>query len=61
MSVRVVIADDSLLIREGLEQMLANEPEIELVASCADVDELLDAVGAATWTSSSPTSACRRR
>jgi DNA-binding NarL/FixJ family response regulator len=44
MAVRVALADDSLLIREGIEQMLASEPEIELVASCADVDELLDAV-----------------
>jgi DNA-binding NarL/FixJ family response regulator len=44
MPVRVALADDSLLIREGIEQMLASEPEIELVASCADVDELLDAV-----------------
>jgi|SRR3954447_20307475 DNA-binding NarL/FixJ family response regulator len=45
MLVRVALADDSLLIREGLEQMLAGEPEIQLVASCADADELLDAVG----------------
>jgi DNA-binding NarL/FixJ family response regulator len=44
MPMRVVIADDSLLIREGISQVLATEPEIELVASCADVDELLDAI-----------------
>jgi DNA-binding NarL/FixJ family response regulator len=44
MPVRVALADDSLLIREGIEQLLASEPEIELVASCADVDELLAAV-----------------
>jgi DNA-binding NarL/FixJ family response regulator len=42
--VRVALADDSLLIREGVEQILAKEPEIVLVASCADVDELLDEV-----------------
>jgi DNA-binding NarL/FixJ family response regulator len=46
MSVRVALADDSLLIREGLEQILAGEPEIDLVASFADVDELLDEVTA---------------
>jgi DNA-binding NarL/FixJ family response regulator len=46
MTVRVALADDSLLIRAGLEQILAGEPEIDLVASCADVDELLDAVSA---------------
>jgi DNA-binding NarL/FixJ family response regulator len=44
MPVRVALADDSLLIREGIEQLLASEAEIELVASCADVDELLAAV-----------------
>jgi DNA-binding NarL/FixJ family response regulator len=47
MPVRIALADDSLLIREGLEQMLSKEPEIELVVSCADVDELLgEMVGA---------------
>jgi DNA-binding NarL/FixJ family response regulator len=44
MPVRVALADDSLLIREGVEQMLAGEPEIELVVSCADVDEVLEEV-----------------
>jgi DNA-binding NarL/FixJ family response regulator len=42
MPVRVALADDSLLIREGVEQILAGEPDIDLVASCADIDELLD-------------------
>ena len=44
MPVRVALADDSVLIREGVAQLLAAEPEIELVASCNDVDELIDAV-----------------
>src|SRR4051812_18549827 len=44
MPVRVALADDSLLMREGVQQLLAAEPEIELVASCADLEELLDAV-----------------
>jgi DNA-binding NarL/FixJ family response regulator len=44
MPVRVVHADDSLLIREGLEQILESEPGIELVASCGIVDELYAAV-----------------
>jgi DNA-binding NarL/FixJ family response regulator len=44
MPVRVALADDSLLIREGIEQILSREPDIELVASCSDVDELLDEV-----------------
>jgi DNA-binding NarL/FixJ family response regulator len=46
MTIRVALADDSLLIRAGLEQILAGEPEVDLVASCADVDELLDVVTA---------------
>jgi DNA-binding NarL/FixJ family response regulator len=46
MTIRVALADDSLLIRAGLEQILAGEPEIDLVASCAAVDELLDVVTA---------------
>jgi DNA-binding NarL/FixJ family response regulator len=41
---RVIIADDSLIAREGIEQILATEPEIEVVASCGDLPGLLDAV-----------------
>jgi DNA-binding NarL/FixJ family response regulator len=43
---RVALADDSLLVREGLEQMLASEGTIEVVASCADLSSLLDAIEA---------------
>ena len=45
-SIRVVLADDSLLVRQGLEQMLAAEPGIELVASCADLPSLVEAIEA---------------
>jgi DNA-binding NarL/FixJ family response regulator len=38
--IRVVIAEDSYLIRESLSQMLAEEPGIELLAVCVDGDEL---------------------
>jgi DNA-binding NarL/FixJ family response regulator len=41
---RIVIADDSLIAREGIEQILASEPELDVVASCGDLPELLDAV-----------------
>jgi DNA-binding NarL/FixJ family response regulator len=34
-TVRVAIADDSLLMREGLRELLAGEAGIEVVASCA--------------------------
>jgi DNA-binding NarL/FixJ family response regulator len=38
--IRVVIAEDSYLIRESLSQMLGEEPGIELLAVCSDADEL---------------------
>jgi len=44
--VRVVIADDSLLVREGLEQVLAGQPGIEVVGSYADLPSLLEAIEA---------------
>jgi DNA-binding NarL/FixJ family response regulator len=43
---RVVIADDSLLVREGLEQVLAAQPSVEVVGSYADFPSLLEAVEA---------------
>jgi DNA-binding NarL/FixJ family response regulator len=43
-AVRVAIADDSLLVREGLSELLAGEAGIEVVASCADLPSLLDAI-----------------
>src|SRR5262245_15988117 len=41
---RIVFADDSLLVREGIEHILAPEPDLELVALCEDRDSLLRAV-----------------
>jgi DNA-binding NarL/FixJ family response regulator len=38
--IRVVIAEDSYLIRESLTQMLGEEPCIDLLAVCSDADEL---------------------
>ena len=46
MTIRVVVADDSLLVREGLEQILAAQSDIDVVASCADLPSVLDAVAA---------------
>ena len=46
MPVRVVLAEDDLLVREGLRSLLAAAPEIELVVVCADGDELVAAVDA---------------
>jgi len=44
MPVRVALADDNLLVREGIAQLLAGEPDIEVIASCDDLDSLLEAI-----------------
>ena len=46
MPIRVVIADDNLLVREGLEQVLAGQQNIELVGAYADLPSLLEAIEA---------------
>jgi DNA-binding NarL/FixJ family response regulator len=43
-AITVALAEDSLIVREGIRQLLATEPDIEVVASCGDVDSLLEAV-----------------
>lgn len=42
MSIRVVIADDHAMLREGLTQALDSLPDIEVMATAADGKELLD-------------------
>jgi DNA-binding NarL/FixJ family response regulator len=44
--IRVVLADDSYLVREALDHMLAAADGIEVVASCRDRSSLLDAIEA---------------
>ena len=44
MPLRVVFAEDNLLVREGVRQLLATVPEIDLVAVCSDRDSLLSAI-----------------
>jgi DNA-binding NarL/FixJ family response regulator len=46
MPVAIALADDSLIVREGLEQMLAAHPEMQVVASCSDLPSLLTAIEA---------------
>jgi DNA-binding NarL/FixJ family response regulator len=41
---RVVLADDSLIVREGIAQLLATAGDVEIVASCSDLESLLEAV-----------------
>jgi DNA-binding NarL/FixJ family response regulator len=44
--IRLVIADDHLLVREGVRRLLEADPEIEVAAVCDDLDSLLAAVEA---------------
>lgn len=44
MPIRVVLGEDSYLVREGVEHLLAGVSEVEVVASCPDLETLLAAV-----------------
>lgn len=46
MALRVVLADDSLLVREGACRLLDYQADITVVGSCGDLDELLALVEA---------------
>lgn len=43
-TLRVLIADDSLLLREGVRMVLERQHDLRVVAECANVDELRRAV-----------------
>jgi DNA-binding NarL/FixJ family response regulator len=43
-SVRIVIAEDNYLVREGTRRLLEDSGEVEVVAAVGSADELLDAV-----------------
>ena len=46
MSIRIVIAEDHYLVREGVRRLLESQPDLEVVASCGDLGSLLAAVDA---------------
>ena len=46
MPIRLVLAEDHYLVREGVRGLLASQPDLEVVAACADLDSLLAAVEA---------------
>ena len=46
MAIRVVLAEDAYLVREGVRRLLETQPELEVVAVCGDLDELLQTVAA---------------
>jgi DNA-binding NarL/FixJ family response regulator len=43
--IRVVLAEDNLLVREGLTSLLGGADEVELLAACSSLPELIEAVG----------------
>ena len=46
MSIRVILAEDDFLMREGIRRVLEAAPDITVAAECGDGDELLAAVDA---------------
>jgi DNA-binding NarL/FixJ family response regulator len=44
--IRVVLAEDHYLVREGVRRLLATQPDLEVVAVCTDLDSLFAAVEA---------------
>jgi DNA-binding NarL/FixJ family response regulator len=44
--IRLVLAEDHYLVREGVRGLLASQPDLEVVAACGDLDSLLAAVEA---------------
>jgi DNA-binding NarL/FixJ family response regulator len=44
MTIRVVLAEDHFLVREGIRRLLESEPQLEVAAVCGDLDSLLAAV-----------------
>src|SRR4051795_7837763 len=46
MPIRLVLAEDHYLVREGIRRLLDAQPDIEVAAACGDLDALLAAVDA---------------
>ena len=44
MPIRLVLAEDNYLLREGVCRLIESRPELELVAACEDFDALIDAI-----------------
>lgn len=44
MPIRLVLADDHLIVLEGLEQLFRNEPDFEVVATCSGGSAAVEAV-----------------
>ena len=46
MAIRVVLAEDAYLVREGVRRLLETQPDIDVSAVCGSLDELLQTVAA---------------
>ncbi len=46
MAIRLVLAEDNYLLREGVRKLIETQPELELVAVCEDFDALMEAIEA---------------
>jgi DNA-binding NarL/FixJ family response regulator len=44
MPIRVVLADDSFIVREGIRELLASVDEVEVIAACSDLESLRAAI-----------------
>ncbi len=44
MAIRIVVADDSYIIREGVRELVRSLDDIEVVAACSDFDTLQEAI-----------------
>jgi len=42
--IRLVLAEDHYLVREGIRRLLEARPDLEVAATCGDLDSLLEAV-----------------
>lgn len=47
--IRILIADDHPVVRQGLKQMLADEPDMEVAGEAANASELLEKVRREPW------------
>jgi DNA-binding NarL/FixJ family response regulator len=43
-AIRIIVAEDHFLVREGVRRLLETQAELEVVATCGDLDGLLAAV-----------------
>jgi DNA-binding NarL/FixJ family response regulator len=44
--IKIALAEDSLIVREGIQQLLASMADVEIVASCGDLGSLIEAIDA---------------